>query len=89
MAPSHITRCLDEAEGRGLIERRAHPSDGRSTLIVLAPAGDELLSQLEGPLAEAQDRLIHDLLGVRDVAELERLTRTLRNCAQDAVEASG
>ena len=82
MVPSHITRCLEEAERRGLIERRAHPSDGRSTLIVLALAGEELCSQLEGPLADARDRFIHGLLGERDVAELERLTRTLRNHAQ-------
>ena len=37
---------------------------------------------IEGPLADARDRFIHGLLGERDVAELERLTRTLRNHAQ-------
>lgn len=82
LAPSHITRCLDQAEREGLIERQAHPSDGRSTLIVLAPAGEQLLTRLEGPFAEAQDRLIHGLLDERDVADLERLTRRLRDNAQ-------
>ena len=56
MVPSHITRCLEEAERRGLIERCAHPSDGRSTLIVLALAGEELLSCLLYTSPSPRDR---------------------------------
>jgi MarR family 2-MHQ and catechol resistance regulon transcriptional repressor len=82
LAPSHITRCLDEAERRQLVTRRAHPTDRRSTMVVLAPAGVALLAELEAPMSAARDRLIHDFLGPSEVADLERLLRQLRDHSQ-------
>jgi len=82
MAPSHITRCLDDAEGRQLVTRRANPDDRRSRLVVLAPGGRAVLAELEEPLAAVRDQLIHDLLGPDEVERLERLLRELRDRAQ-------
>jgi DNA-binding MarR family transcriptional regulator len=39
--PSTLTGVLDRLERRGVIARRPNPSDRRSTLIVLTPAGRE------------------------------------------------
>jgi DNA-binding MarR family transcriptional regulator len=82
LAPSHITRCLDDAEARGLVERRAHPSDGRSTLITLAPGGVALLRRVEAPLASARNSLIHDQLSDVELATLEDALRRLRDRAR-------
>ena len=82
LVPSHITRCLDEAERRGLVTRAPHPGDRRSKLVVLAPEGESLLRRLEPALAEVQRRLIHGLLEEDEVATLEDLLRRLRDAAR-------
>ncbi len=86
MAPSHITRCLDEAESRKFITRKANPDDRRSTLIVLAPAGKRLLAKLEAPMTVVRDELIHGLLKPAEIERLERTLRTLRDHAQQHPE---
>ena len=63
--------------------RTHHPTDRRSKLVVLAPKGESLLRELEPHLAEAQQRLIHGLLGEGDFATLERLLRRLRDAARE------
>lgn len=82
LVPSHITRCLDGAERRGLVTRTPHPGDRRSKLVVLAPEGESLLRRLEPALAEVQRRLIHGLLEEDEVATLEDLLRRLRDAAR-------
>jgi DNA-binding MarR family transcriptional regulator len=41
--PPSMTRVLGAMEERGLIDRTAHPSDGRQQLVSLTPAGRDLL----------------------------------------------
>jgi MarR family transcriptional regulator for hemolysin len=89
VAPSHVTRCLDEAAARDLIERRAHPTDGRSTLVTLTPAGAALLRRVESPLADVRDELIHDRLSGVELAALERTLRSLRDGARRGVRQDG
>jgi DNA-binding MarR family transcriptional regulator len=43
--PPSMTRVLAVLEERGLIDRIAHPSDGRQQLVSLAPAGHDLLRE--------------------------------------------
>jgi DNA-binding MarR family transcriptional regulator len=43
--PPSMTRVLAVLEQRGLIDRIAHPSDGRQQLISLAPPGQDLLRE--------------------------------------------
>ncbi|MTV27470.1 MarR family transcriptional regulator [Nitriliruptoraceae bacterium ZYF776] len=47
---SHITGVADELEGRGAVERQAHPSDRRVKLLALTPEGAELRDRLEAEL---------------------------------------
>ena len=37
--PTSITNAVDRLEAQGLLERRPHPTDGRSTLAGILPAG--------------------------------------------------
>lgn len=38
-----VTQLVDQAEKQGLLERRPHPTDRRTTLAVLLPAGRDLV----------------------------------------------
>jgi len=69
--PSTVTHTVDKLEQRGLIERRADPSDRRVKLVALTAAGrstvDEVWTRLAGstPVARldpAQLRSMRDLL---------------------------
>ncbi|MEY9876674.1 DNA-binding MarR family transcriptional regulator [Streptacidiphilus sp. MAP12-33] len=44
---SAMVRTLDALEARGLVRREAHPTDRRAHAVVLTPAGQELLAQVE------------------------------------------
>ncbi|MEV5375565.1 MarR family transcriptional regulator [Streptomyces nondiastaticus] len=69
--PSNATFVIDKLEGRGLLERRPHPTDRRAKQLVLTGEGTALRERLmetlarESPLAgltqEEQDAL-HGLL---------------------------
>ena len=50
--PSNITALADSLEARGLIERRADPSDRRFRLLALTPEGEHLRASLEQLLAQ-------------------------------------
>jgi DNA-binding MarR family transcriptional regulator len=41
VTPRRITALVDALEEHGLVERYAHPTDGRSTLVAITPAGRE------------------------------------------------
>jgi DNA-binding MarR family transcriptional regulator len=69
---SHVTGVADELEGRGALERRPHPDDRRSKLLVLTPVGERLRDEVEAALlahlpvvaglADAEQRQLRDLL---------------------------
>lgn len=82
MVPSRITRCIDDATSRGLLNRVPHPTDGRSTLVELADEGRRVLECIEPPMREVGDRYLHDFLGERDIRTLERILRRTRDHAR-------
>jgi DNA-binding MarR family transcriptional regulator len=41
VTPRRITALVDALEEHGLVKRRAHPADGRSTLVAITAAGQE------------------------------------------------
>jgi DNA-binding MarR family transcriptional regulator len=69
---SYVTSLVDGLEERGIVERRAHPTDRRAKTIVLTSEGertrDELLGRLHEPppffgaLTGAEQRALRDLL---------------------------
>ena len=42
MHPASVTNAIDRLQARGLVERLKHPSDGRTTLAAITPAGREV-----------------------------------------------
>ena len=47
---ANITRIVDKLQKKGLLERRAHPSDRRTWLLYITLPGKEIIEQLQ-PLA--------------------------------------
>lgn len=68
-----VSRASARLEERGLIERRTNPDDGRSSLVALAPEGEETLAK------GRQERTAY--LAVR----LERLDRNERQLLMEAL----
>lgn len=69
--PSNATFVVDKLEGRGLIERRPHPTDRRAKHLVLTADGVALRERLVellvqgsplAPLTEQEQQQLHGLL---------------------------
>lgn len=45
--PPNLVSLIAAMDGRGLIERRPHPHDGRAIGLYLTPAGEELIREAE------------------------------------------
>jgi DNA-binding MarR family transcriptional regulator len=73
--PTTVTLALDQLEKRKLLNRRPHPTDRRTVLATLSPAGRELLDKVTRALADndfglagVDSRLSHRVVSVlRDV----------------------
>ncbi len=63
---STLTSVLDRLEARGILERRLNPSDRRSLLVELSPAGHDLARMAHEPVDELE-RLIHQQIGETDL----------------------
>ena len=80
VAPSTITSAVDGLTARGLVERRADPSDRRRVVLALTDRGRNALSDGDTVVAARLDRLLTHL--DRDEAEtvltgLEHLNRAM------------
>jgi DNA-binding MarR family transcriptional regulator len=72
-----ITRLLDRMEKRALIARARDEQDRRTVIVRIAPAGLELLSELDEPVQEVhREQLGH--LGPRRLKELRDLLSACR-----------
>lgn len=72
--PPTMSRIVDGMAARGLLERRAHPEDGRVRLIHLTRKGQQLKSKLV-PLAE---RIVRKMVAGVDEEALVTTRATLR-----------
>lgn len=68
-----VTRLVEKLAGRGLVDRRKCPEDGRKVLVSLTDEGAAILSRLEKPLHDMHT----ELLGHMDGPELETLNTLL------------
>jgi DNA-binding MarR family transcriptional regulator len=74
-----VTNAVDRLEAAGLVARRPHPDDRRSTLVEITPAGRELAEQIT---AELNARVFTDP-GLSPAA-MSRLVSVLRAYRKDA-----
>ncbi len=71
-APS-MTRTVAELESRGLVVRRADPSDGRSVLVAVTPLGEDLVLRARSERAA----ILASLLAELDEGQREALRASL------------
>ncbi|HET9847075.1 MAG TPA: MarR family transcriptional regulator [Candidatus Dormibacteraeota bacterium] len=74
---STVTWIVDRLEGKGLVQRRPHPSDRRSRLVMLTPKGARLMAKnverMYVPPPELLDLELGELTALRDaVARLPK-----------------
>jgi len=71
--PITVGRLIDRLEMRGLVERRADPTDRRIRRLHLLPAAQPILDEI----AHYRDQLTEVILSGIDEADRERLANTL------------
>ncbi|MEM6714428.1 MAG: MarR family transcriptional regulator [Cyanobacteria bacterium P01_D01_bin.6] len=69
----NITTLVDGLERDGLAARRPHPTDRRSTLVELTPAGEALFARA----AEVQREHLKELMANLDTAQQQDMARAL------------
>ena len=74
MQPPSVTRAVQALERQGLVVRRAHPADGRASLLELTADGREAAGQIEMLLREVSAELVSEL----DSADRALLPEVLR-----------
>lgn len=69
--PTSITSAVNRLEAQGYVERRPHPTDGRTTLAAITAAGRRTVEQATAVL---NDEVFADIgLSERETAQLYRL----------------
>lgn len=76
---TRTTRIIDEAEGVGLVERRADPTDRRGVQVALTDAGLQAARTYGQVALESAQRHLHDRLTANQTKTLEGLLRKLRD----------
>ena len=79
--PTSVTSIVRRLESAGLVERRAHPDDGRAVLAEITPAGRALVERATQDLVDADFAL--GALSDVDLASLSTLLAPVRRDAGD------
>ena len=69
IAPRSVTGLVDALEEDGMVERKPHPTDRRSTLIVLSKKG-ESEARLAGPMIRAHMAALFEELTTEEVSTI-------------------
>ncbi|WP_296605062.1 MarR family transcriptional regulator [Nocardioides sp.] len=77
--PTSVTSIVRRLESAGLVERRAHPDDGRAVLAEITPAGRELVEVATADLLAADFAL-----GALSTDQLEQLSALLAPVREEA-----
>ncbi|GAA1701574.1 MarR family transcriptional regulator [Microbacterium sediminicola] len=75
--PSQVVALVDDLQKRGLVERRADPSDRRTNVVGATPTGVELRAEAAAATQAAESELYVGL----SPAQRQSLTRMLRTVA--------
>jgi DNA-binding MarR family transcriptional regulator len=79
--PTSVTSIVRRLETAGLVERRAHPDDGRAVLAEITPAGRDLVELATRDLVGADFAL--EALSDEQLSGLSALLRPVRRSAGD------
>jgi DNA-binding MarR family transcriptional regulator len=89
MPRSTITNLVDRLERVGLVQRRAHPSDRRVTLVGLSGAGERAVDDLAFMVDSEVAKRLFSLDAVSQVALAELLEQLAETGAREASAAEG
>jgi MarR family transcriptional regulator, organic hydroperoxide resistance regulator len=81
------SKTVDRLERTGLVARRPHPSDRRSSVIALTPAGATTHAEAQRLVAAELDARIGGVLSDRAFDQLHRMVARLRAALAPAAEA--
>ena len=84
--PTSVTNAVDRLEQAGLAERRPHPSDGRTVLVEITPAGRTLVPVAAAALNE--EVFSRPGFGAEDLTALTAILTRFRRRAGDFEESS-
>src|SRR3954470_2471965 len=79
--PTSVTSIVRRLEAAGLVERKAHPEDGRAVLAEITPAGRDLVEAATRDLVGADFAL--DAMSSTDLETLSALLTPVRRAAGD------
>ncbi|MFL6206416.1 MAG: MarR family winged helix-turn-helix transcriptional regulator [Acidimicrobiales bacterium] len=79
--PTSVTNIVDRLEQQGLVRRTGHPTDRRTTLCVITPAGRRVVAEATEEVTAV--RLGIDGLTDREVEQLTGLLAKLRRASGD------
>jgi len=77
-----ITSVLDQVQAAGLVKRSPHPSDRRSTMGELTPAGREAIDRICPPLIDIEEDCMAALSQAEQDQLIDLLTRIQERIAQ-------
>jgi DNA-binding MarR family transcriptional regulator len=80
-----MTRLVDRLEAKGLVARHSSPTDRRSVLIELTPAGQALAPELIAAFKRAQEKLLDGM----DESETEQFRATIRRLRDNLRASAG
>lgn len=72
---STMVAVIDQLEARGLVERRASPTDRRSNALVLTEEGEKLLKQLKRRIKQHETRIANTMTAEETATLVGLLTR--------------
>lgn len=81
---STMVAVIDQLEARGLVERRASPTDRRSNALVLTPAGESLLKKLKRRIKSHEARIAEAMTPREAATFIELMTRVRDRLQGDA-----
>ncbi len=79
--PTSVTNTIDRLEAEGLVARTPHPTDRRTTLAEITPAGRDLAVEAAAALADVKFGL--DGMPIRDLTAVTDSLQSLRAAAGD------
>jgi DNA-binding MarR family transcriptional regulator len=85
MGSNHVTMVLDQLQDRGLVERRAHPHDGRRRLVSATDNGRAGARRLGAHVAALEERIMGAALTPGEGRLLGALAGSLRRTLADLV----
>ncbi|MGH3900305.1 MAG: MarR family winged helix-turn-helix transcriptional regulator [Pseudonocardiaceae bacterium] len=83
-----VVELINRAQGQGLVERGAHPSDGRAVRVLLTPQGEQVLAHLSALQRDELRRMDAALTLPTGTAHRRTDTRPLRDPADTSTVRS-